>query len=41
MDEGPGRPAARRPSLAAGTPTGNSSESQTAVIPQGRDAKVA
>jgi hypothetical protein len=41
MDEGPRRPAARPPSFAAGTPMGTSSEFRTAVIPQGRGAKVA
>jgi hypothetical protein len=40
MDEGPRCPAARRPSSAAGTPMGTSSEFRAAVIPQGRGAKV-
>jgi hypothetical protein len=39
MDEGPRRPAARRPSSAAGTPTGTSTE--LSVIRQDRGTKVA
>jgi hypothetical protein len=40
MDEGSRRPAARRLSSAAGTSMRTSSEFRTAVIPQGRGAKL-